>query len=149
MKSWDETFMSVAQTFAERSRCTRLQVGAILVKDKRIISCGYNGVPSGMKHCDEVFTKEYVHTLEGRIKHHDFSLRNELHAEQNCLAYGFKSGITIDDNCILYVTTCPCTDCAKLICASGIKNVIYRDEYDRTSEGKKFLEESGINIHKI
>lgn len=149
MISWDVTFMKIAELFAEHSTCQRLSVGAVIVKDKRVISCGYNGVPKGMKHCNETFTKEYVCTPEGRIKHHDFSSKYELHAEQNCIAYALKSGAVIDDTCTIYITTEPCMDCAKLIVASGIKNVVFKDIYERSSEGRDFLKSAGINVKQV
>lgn len=151
MKDWNKTFMQVAELFAEHSTCARLHVGAVLVKDRRIISCGYNGTPSGMKHCEDVFKDVDLDNPEIRKNgvHHEFSLKYELHAEQNCLAYAAKTGVCIDDKCVLYTTTAPCTDCAKLIVAVGIKKVLFKDLYRRTSDGIRFLEEAGVEIKQI
>lgn len=148
MNSWDTTFMEVAELFAKHSTCVKRKVGAVLVKDRRIISCGYNGTPSGMYNCNEKFTSEleiHTHVDEKGFNHHLFSAKYEIHAEQNCFAFCCKHGIPIDEGCVLYVTTAPCCYCAKTILAHGIKKVVYRDEY-KTMEGVEFLIESGVEV---
>ena len=150
MKSWDETFIEIAESFAAHSSCVKRKVGAILVKDLRIISTGYNGTPSGLVNCDEVFKDGSLvgHLLNGtEITHHEFSERFEIHAEQNCLLTAAKNGISVKD-CSLYITTAPCVNCAKIIIAAGIKKVIYKEIY-KNNFGILLLEEAGIECRKL
>ena len=136
--------MKTAETFAELSHARRLHVGAIIVKDDRIISIGYNGMPAGWdNNCEYEVTAEddddYVTELKTRPE--------VLHAETNAiakLARGTESGLGAD----LFVTHSPCLDCAKLIYQSGIKRVFYSTAY-RSSEGTTFLEKSGIEVVKV
>ena len=138
---WDSTFMEIASLFAGHSSCIKRKVGAILVKDLRILSTGYNGTPVNFINCDEYFMNG------GELSHHDFHECYEIHAEQNCLAFAAKNGVSTKD-CILYVTTAPCVNCAKLIIASGIKEVIYRDVY-KNDNGIKLLSIAGIKCRQI
>lgn len=146
--TWNESFMNIAYEFARHSTCKKLQVGAILVKDRRVISSGYNGVPSGMEHCCDRFKNIDITTLEGRELHHKFCVQNELHAEQNCIAYAARSGAQIDDSCTLYVTHACCCDCAKLVVAAGIKHVFYKEAY-KTLDGIEFLKKAGVKVEEI
>jgi dCMP deaminase len=124
------TYMEVAESFAKLSSAVRLQVGAIVVKDDRIISIGYNGMPSGWDNCCE------THTGDGA----DFKLTTKaevLHAESNAvakLAKSSESGL----GATMFVTHQPCIDCAKLIYQSGIATVYYKNEY-RSTQGLDFL----------
>lgn len=157
MKNIDEVFMRIATIFAEQSTCVKRKVGAVLVKDARIISTGYNGTPSGFQNCNQVFDgdlkKGRLHLLNGeylivsQISHHDFSERYEIHAEQNCLMMAAKNGISTN-NCTIYITTAPCSQCAKLIVSSGIKRVVYHELY-KESYGLKLLELCGVKADKI
>lgn len=136
-----DAYMKVAETFAELSSARRLHVGAIIVKDDRIISIGYNGMPSGWdNNCeDEV-------TYFPRIK--ELKTKPEvLHAETNAiakLAKSTESGL----GAALFVTHAPCLDCAKLVYQSGINSVYYRNSY-RDDKGIKFLEKAGVTVEKI
>lgn len=125
-------YMDVAKRFAQCSTAERLQVGAVVVKDDRIISIGYNGTPRGWDNlCEE----------NGKTK------PEVLHAEANAitkLAKSTESG----DGSVLFCTHSPCIDCAKLIVQSGITEVYY-DEHYRSEEGLKFLVKSGIRIHNV
>jgi len=125
----DEFFMTIAHIVSKQSHCVRKQVGAVIVKEGRIISIGYNGTPKGYINCDEVFDKNNF-DIE---KHHEFSTNNEIHAEINAIIYAAKNSVSLE-NSILYVTTSPCHDCAKFIVAAGIKKVIYDELYDREPE---------------
>ena len=133
--------MKVAETYATLSSATRLQVGAIVVKDNRVISIGYNGMPSGWDNNCEVT----VWSSDG-----DFKLKTKpevLHAETNAiakLARSNESGLDAD----IFITHAPCLDCAKLIYQAGIKNVYYRNTY-RDDSGIEFLNKSNINVEKI
>lgn len=153
MKDEHDFFLSVARLFESRSTCSRVQVGAILVKDGRIISTGYNGVLPGAKHCNEMHfaTVDWAHTaLDSDVskEHHAFSSVNELHAEQNVIAFAARNGVCTD-GCTLYTTLAPCPDCSKLIAAAGIKAVYYLQEYDRCGSGIEFLKKNGIPTWKI
>jgi dCMP deaminase len=134
-------YMDVAERFAELSSARRLHVGAIVVKDDRIISIGYNGMPAGWDNdCEDV------------IQHSDdtVTLKSKpevLHAETNAIAKLAKSTES-GDGAVLFVTHSPCLDCAKLIFQSGIRSVFYRNSY-RSTDGVTFLERSGITVTQL
>lgn len=136
-----DAFMKVAETFAELSSARRLHVGAIIVKDDRIISIGYNGMPSGWDNNCEI----ELHQPVGRV---DLVTKPEvLHAETNAIAKLAKSTES-GDGATLFVTHAPCLDCGKLIYQSGINSVYYRNSY-RSDEGINFLEKAGVKVEKI
>jgi len=148
---WHLTFMEIAKIFAKHSTCIRKQVGAVIVKDKRIISTGYNGVPSGIKHCNEVFDlSDELNKEEFMKKHRDFSSMYELHAEQNAIAFAAKNSLSVNGASI-YCTLSPCRDCLKLISAVGIKDVYFNEVYDRESldELDKRAITLGITLYEI
>lgn len=120
----DKFFLDVASRLAEESHCISLHVGAVIVRDKRIISMGYNGTPEGLPNCDTQFAKNVFK----RKEHHFWSLINEIHAEMNALMYAAKNGIPVQD-CTIYVTHKPCNECMKNISQSGIKRVVYLNDY--------------------
>lgn len=129
---FDKSYLEMASVWAQNSYCVRRKVGAILVKDKMIISDGYNGTPSGFENVcedDEGVTKPYV-----------------LHAEANAITKVAKSGNS-SDGATLYVTAAPCMECSKLIIQAGIKRVVYRDEY-RVRDGIELLRRAGIEVLK-
>lgn len=135
-----DVYMKVAETFAELSSARRLHVGAIVVKDDRIISIGYNGMPSGWdNNCEEELLNEDGPQLITRPE--------VLHAETNAIAKLAKSTES-GDGAAMFVTHAPCMECAKLIFQSGIKSLYYRNVYRDTS-GVKFLEKTGINVRKL
>lgn len=147
--AWDETFLKIAELYAEHSSCAKYKVGAILVKDKRIISTGYNGVPSGQIHCNEIFKN--INFKEDKVaseKHHLWSLQNEIHAEVNCILFAAKNGVSTLGTTI-YVTLQPCIGCAKNIVAAGIKKVVFRKLYAREPESIQFLENSGVQVVQV
>jgi len=137
-----EYFKSIALRTADLSTCVSKHVGTILVKDLRIVGMGYNGTLPGKKHCNKIFKKQF-----DREKHHEWSLYNELHAEQNMLSFCAKNGIPTKDTS-LFVTISPCINCAKIIIASGIKNVYYIEKYDKEC-GLDLLKKSKIKCYKI
>ena len=144
------TYKGILESVERSSTCGRLQVGALIVKDGRVISMGWNGVPSGQDHCNEHFTnrgwdvsKEFMSE-----EHHKFATKNEIHAEQNAVAYAAKSGISTD-GAELYITYSPCRDCAKLVVAAGIKEVYFTNEYDRDYEGVEFLKRNNIKVNLV
>jgi len=139
-------YMKTAEIFAELSHARRLHVGAIVVKDDRIISIGYNGMPAGWdNNCEDEIV---VETDVG--EDYDIVLKTRpevLHAETNAIAKLAKSNDS-GMGAIMFITHAPCLDCAKLIYQSGISNVLYRDTYRDTS-GITFLEKSGIIVEKL
>ena len=146
-----EAYMTTAETFAELSHARRLHVGAIVVKDDRIISIGYNGMPAGWdNNCEyevEEFQTEYG-VGSKLVKTGELKTRPEvLHAETNAIAKLAKSTES-GDGSILFVTHSPCLDCSKLIYQSGISSVFYRNSY-RDDSGIKFLQASGITVEHL
>ena len=130
---FDRSYLRMAQVWAENSYCNRRKVGALIVKDKMIISDGYNGTPSGFENVcedEEGHTKPYV-----------------LHAEANAITKVAKSNNS-SNGATLYVTAAPCMECAKLIIQSGIRRVVYVESY-RLSEGIELLERAGIEVVQI
>ena len=137
-----DAYMDVAERFAQLSSATRLQVGAIVVKDDRIISIGYNGMPSGWDNvCEEEVYSDYDDTYHLKTK------PEVLHAEANALmklAGSHESG----KDATLFCTHTPCIDCAKLIYQAGITTVYYKNEY-RSTQGVEFLNRSDIEVVKV
>jgi dCMP deaminase len=142
-------FMDVAERTSQLSHAIRLKVGAIIVKDGRIISIGYNGMPADWdNNCEEVVD---VDPSDVRYNYNHFTkelkTRPEvLHAETNAISKLARS-TEAGDNATLFCTHAPCIDCAKLIYQSGINSVYYRDTY-RDDSGLKFLEKSGVNVSR-
>jgi dCMP deaminase len=136
-----QAYMDTAKIFAELSHARRLHVGAIVVKDDRIISIGYNGMPAGWDNMCEDVVQHSDDTTTLKTK------PEVLHAETNAvakLARSTESGLDAD----IFITHSPCLDCAKLIYQSGIKRVWYGSEY-RDSAGPEFLQKSGIQVIKL
>ena len=130
---FDKHYLEMAAIWAKNSYCKRRQVGALLVKDRMIISDGFNGTPAGFENqCedDNDTTKPYV-----------------LHAEANAITKVAKSGNS-SDGATLYITTAPCIECAKLIIQSGIRRVVYSEEY-RKSEGIELLKRANIEVENF
>lgn len=139
--SWDEYFMEIAELVKKRSTCLRRKVGAVIVKDNRILTTGYNGAPPGAKHCDEIGCLREIMSIPSGERH---ELCRALHAEQNAVIQAAKYGIPIEGSTI-YTTTYPCVICSKILIASNIKRIVYRGGYpDELS--RKFLVESGIVV---
>jgi len=137
-----DAYMDVAERFAKLSYAKRLNVGAIVVKDDRIISIGYNGMPSGWDNdCEEVIGQDEVGSLVLKSK------PEVLHAESNAIAKLAKSNES-GNNATLFVTHSPCLDCAKLIYQSGITTVYFKDNY-RSNDGIEFLRKSNVEVTKI
>ncbi len=132
MEKFDRRYLEMAEIWSRNSYCKRRQVGALLVKDRMIISDGYNGTPSGFENeCEEDgVTKPYV-----------------LHAEANAITKVAKSGNSSEGS-TLYVTASPCLECSKLIIQAGIKRVVYRDEY-RLTDGIDLLRRAGVEVEKV
>lgn len=142
--NFDEIFMNLAKNLAQRSHCVKAQVGAVLTKDTRIISIGYNGPPSGTHNCDEDFPEE------GCPRDSKGSCSLALHAEQNAILYASKNGANLEGS-TLYVTLSPCIACARVIFSMKIKKVFFMESYAKykgipTDEGVDFLRRFGIEV---
>lgn len=139
--SWNKYFMEIANLVKTRSTCLRRQVGAVIVKDKRILSTGYNGAPTDCKHCSDVgCLREQLKVPSG--ERHE--LCRALHAEQNAIAQAAQHGISVKDAAI-YVTHQPCSLCAKLIINAGLSHIIYEGDYP-DSLSFELLNEAGITL---
>ena len=142
--SWDEYFISIAKDVKERSTCIRRQVGAIVVKDKRILATGYNGAPSGFRHCSEVGCLRAADGVPAGERH---ELCRGIHAEQNAIVQAAAFGVSIRDS-TLYCTHFPCSLCAKMIINAGIKRVVTAGDYpDELS--KALLAEAEIEVKTL
>jgi dCMP deaminase len=142
--SFDEIYMDLAQKLALRSHCVKAQVGAVLTKDTRIVSLGYNGPPAGTHNCDE----EWPETGCARDSKGSCSLA--LHAEQNAILYATKNNVSMQD-ATLYVTLSPCIACARVIFTTGIRRVFYMHSYAQfkgmpADEGVDFLRRFGVEV---
>lgn len=134
--SWDEYFMEIAQVAAKRSVCVRRQIGAVIVKDSRILATGYNGVPSGIIHCSERGCYRDQHNIPSGQRH---ELCLGLHAEQNAILQAALHGVSIKDS-IIYITHQPCIICAKMIINAGIKRVVFQGDYPDNLAKQLFAE---------
>jgi dCMP deaminase len=142
--SWDEYFMRIAFLIAERSTCLRRKVGAVIVKDKRILSTGYNGAPSGIQHCAKTECIREKLKIPTGERH---ELCKGLHGEQNAIIQAAKMGVIINKASI-YITNFPCFICSKQIINAGLKEVIYANPYnDKLSQS--ILKEAKIKIRKF
>lgn len=147
ISKWDKAHMQVAHTYAQLSSATRLKVGCVIVKDNRIISIGYNGMPSGWDNtCETEILHDYGNR-SGDTKYQTVTKPEVLHAETNALAKVARSSESAE-GATLYVTHAPCLDCAKLIYQSGINKVVYNNEY-RCTDGIEFLSKCSIEVHKL
>jgi dCMP deaminase len=139
--SYDEYFMEMAQVVSKRSTCLRRKVGAILVKDKHILSTGYNGAPKGLKHCLEIGCLREEQNVPSGERH---ELCRGLHAEQNAIIQAAVFGISIK-NSILYCTNTPCVVCVKMLINAGVTEIVFSGEYP-DDLAKKILNESEVKI---
>ncbi len=142
--SWDSYFIQMAQVVAGRSTCLRRQVGAVMVKDKQILSTGYNGSPSGLQHCDEVGCLRQSLGVPSGERH---EICRAVHAEQNALVQAAKHGVAIT-GADLYTTHQPCVLCTKLLINAGIKRVIYTHSYP-DQLAVEMAREAGLDLVKF
>lgn len=142
--SFDEIYMDLAEKLALRSHRVKAQVGAVLTKETRIVSLGYNGPPAGTHNCDIEWPED------GCARDSKGSCSLALHAEQNAILYAVKNNTTIE-GCTLYVTLSPCIACARVIYTTGIKKVYFRRSYAEfkkipSDEGVEFLRKFGVQV---
>lgn len=143
---FDEIFMDLAVNIAKRSHCIKRHVGAVLTKDTRIISIGYNGPPAGTHNCDEEWPEK------GCARDSKGGCSLALHAEQNAILYALKNNSSVE-NSTLYVTLSPCIACARIIYTMGVSHVIYLKSYAEykglpCDEGVDFLKKFGVKVSK-
>ena len=138
---WDTYFMRITKLVATRSSCLRRSVGAVLVKDKRILATGYNGAPAGMAHCEEAgCLRDQLHIPSG--ERHE--LCRGLHAEQNAIIQAARQGTEIKDS-TLYCTTAPCSLCAKMLINAGVTRIVYEGSYP-DERAMAFFAEGGVKV---
>ena len=140
----DEYFMKIARVVAERSTCLpgHSQVGAVLVRDKYIISTGYNGAPRGFPHCETCYRDE-------SDKGENMDLCPAVHAEQNAIIQSALQGASPDGG-TLYCTHFPCVACLRMLINAGVKSIVYGEAYDMENEIKKLLiEKSGVEVQQF
>lgn len=140
----DENFINIALEISKASKCVSKQVGAVIVKDGRILSTGYNGTPAGYMNCNEHWNGEYTK------EHHDWSKTYEIHAEMNAIIWAARKGISIEDATI-YVTLEPCSECSKNLIAAGIKKIVYLRGYEHTNSEvvSKFIKDNKVEIEQL
>ncbi|MDI6740625.1 MAG: cytidine/deoxycytidylate deaminase family protein [Candidatus Edwardsbacteria bacterium] len=142
--SWDRYFMDIAAMVATRSTCLRRRVGAVIVRDKRILATGYNGAPAGLKHCGEIgCIRDKMKVASGQ-RH---ELCRAIHAEQNAIIQASSSGVSLKDGA-MYTTHHPCVLCSKIIINAGIRRVVYSRGYpDELS--RQILKEAKLKVEKF
>ena len=141
--AWDDYFMEIARMVASRSTCLRRQVGCVMVKDRRILSTGYNGAPSGVAHCSETGCQRQAAGVPSGQRH---ELCRGVHAEQNAIIQGARHGVVLE-GATAYITTQPCSICTKMLINAGIEEIIYEGDYpDEMS--RQLLKEAGFFCHK-
>ena len=142
---WDEYFMRIAEVVALRSNCSRRQVAAVIVKDHRIISTGYNGTPRGIKNCHEGGCPRCSSDAPSGT-----ALEECLccHGEENAIVQAAYHGISVKDS-TLYTTFSPCLLCAKMIINAGIREVVYGERYSIDDTSRRILSEAGVKLRPI
>jgi len=141
---WDEYFLKMAKLVAERSTCLRRKVGAVAVKDKRILATGYNGAPSGLAHCIDIgCLREKLKIPSGQRQ----ELCRAIHAEQNVIIQAVLHNVDLK-GATLYVTNQPCVTCSKMLISCGIKEIVILDGYP-DALARKMLKEAKVKIRKV
>ncbi|BAT71336.1 dCMP deaminase [Thermosulfidibacter takaii ABI70S6] len=142
--SWDRYFLEIAKLVSSRSTCKRRKVGAVVVKDKRILATGYNGPPSGVAHCTEIGCLREQLGIPSGERH---ELCRGLHAEQNAIIQAALHGVSLK-GAEIYCTTFPCIICSKMLINAGIKRIYYVEGYpDKLSED--MLKEAGVELVRL
>ncbi len=139
--SWDEYFMEMAELTRKRSTCLRRGVGAVIVKDNRVVATGYNGAPAGLAHCSEAgCLRQQMNVPSGQMH----ELCRGLHAEQNAIIQAAKIGLSIE-GATLYCTTQPCVICTKMLINAGIKRVVIKESYP-DALAQQMAEQAGLTV---
>lgn len=142
--SWDDYFMEITRLVAKRSTCLRRAVGAVIVKNKRILATGYNGAPSGMAHCEETGCLREQYQVPSGQRH---ELCRGIHAEQNAILQAAYHGVSIQ-GASLYSTTFPCVICAKLLINAGIQTIYYQADY-ADPMSRQMLAAAGVTLIRL
>lgn len=144
--TWDEYFMQVANTIAERATCDRGRSGCVIVKDNQILASGYVGAPPGLPHCDEVghLFKMVIHDNQEQKQH----CVRTVHAEQNAICQAAKRGIALNE-ATLYCRMTPCRTCAMLIISCGITRVVCERKYHAGAESEELFKQAGVHIEFV
>jgi dCMP deaminase len=142
--SWPEYFMAITKLVAKRSTCIRRSVGAILVKEKRILATGYNGAPAGLRHCEEAGCLRENSSIPSGTRH---ELCRGLHAEQNVIIQAAYHGISIN-GAALFCTNKPCAICSKMLINAGIREIYFLDGYE-DALSDQMLAEAGVNLKRL
>ncbi|NQY19757.1 MAG: dCMP deaminase [Campylobacteraceae bacterium] len=140
----DKNFINIAHEISKASKCVSKQVGAVIVKDGRILSTGYNGTPAGFTNCNDHWDGNYTKD------HHEWSKTYEIHAEMNAIIWAARKGISIEGASI-FVTLEPCSECSKNLIASGITRIVFDRAYEHTNSEviSSFIKQNGIKIEQI
>ncbi len=143
--SKDDYFMKIAEVVSERSTCIKRKIGAVLIKDTHIISTGYNGAPSGFKHCTpETCVRKNLKSGQNP------ELCRGVHAEINCIIQAAIHGTSIQGNISLFTTHFPCMSCLKLVINAGIKRIVYKEGYNMENKVKEdLLNESKLSVQQL
>jgi len=142
--TWDEYFMELAHVIRKRSTCMRRQIGAVLVKDKRILATGYNGAPSGLPHCHKAGCLRKQLNIPSGERH---EICRGAHAEQNAIAQAALLGVSTRDSEI-YITAQPCSVCAKILINAGVKRIMYEGDYPDPL-AMQLLAQSSLKIERF
>ena len=150
--SRDQMFSQICSVVAQRSTCLRSQVGALIVREGRIVSMGYNGPVSGMPACSKPDDLQQVLIIAGALEPSGTECMGpgctrSLHAETNAIAFAARAGVSVE-GCTMYCSMSPCINCAKVIVNSGIKELKYLEEYRDTS-GLELLRKAGITVEQV
>ncbi|MGE5422943.1 MAG: deoxycytidylate deaminase [Ignavibacteriales bacterium] len=142
--SWDEYFSELAQMVGRRSTCVRRQVGAVLVKEDRIIATGYNGAPQGVQHCLDIgCLREEMNIPSGQR----YELCRGVHAEQNAIINAARYGVSTLES-VVYSTTQPCMLCARMLINAGVKKVVHQGDFS-DDLSLQFFREAGVEVVEI
>jgi dCMP deaminase len=142
--TWDAYFLEMARVISRRATCLRRRVGALLVREKRILATGYNGAPAGLPHCEEVgCQRERLGIPSGQR----VEMCRALHAEQNAIIQAALHGVTTR-GAVLYCTTQPCVTCAKMLINAGIVRVVYEGDY-ADPMALEMLREAGVEVAQV
>jgi len=139
--NWDEYFMELAEVVSKRSTCLRRKVGAVLVKNNHIISTGYNGSVSGIKHCEETGCLRNKLNIPSGQRH---EICRGAHAEENSIIQAALHGVTTEDT-VLYTTFTPCTHCSKILANAKVKKIVCKEKYP-DELGMELLKEAGVEV---
>jgi dCMP deaminase len=142
--SWDQYFLEIAKVVAKRSSCVRRQIGAVIVKDRRILTTGYNGAPSGLPHCIEIGCMRDEMNIESGTRH---EMCRALHSEMNAIIQGAQHGVSTK-GATLYCTHQPCSVCSRMLINAGIVRIVYIGDYP-DAFARALLRDAGIEVERI